>query len=332
MPQPESRWFRVEPEDFRVDEVPLYEAKGDGAHTFVRVKKRLRTTEEVVRELARQAGVRAAEVGYAGRKDRMAVTTQWLSVPDLDPERALEISLPGIEVLEAVRHPHKLRTGQLRANRFRCLLRDLTDTGCEVVRRRFENAADRGLPNAFGAQRFGRDGDNVRRGQAILRGERVSGGRRAERFCVSALQAAVFNDVLAARTQPLDALETGDVALRHDSGGLFVVEDAECETARVRSFEISATGPIFGHRTLSPEGAPAERERRVLQEYGIDPEALPRVPRLRLRGGRRALRVRPEAVHLQREGAHLWVDFVLPPGSYATRVVEMLLAADPQVE
>ena len=154
MSQSESRWFRVEPEDFRVDEVPLYEPTGEGTHTFVRVEKRLRSTEEVARALARKAGVRAAEVGYAGRKDRMAVTTQWLSVPDLDPAGAMEISLPGIAVLEAVRHPHKLRTGQLRGNRFSCLLRDVTDARCEVARERLEQAVERGFPNRFGSQSF----------------------------------------------------------------------------------------------------------------------------------------------------------------------------------
>ena len=76
--------LRSQPEDFRVDEIPLYAPSGEGGHTFVRVEKRLRTTEEVARELARAAGVRAAEIGYAGRKDRVAVTTQWFSVPGLD--------------------------------------------------------------------------------------------------------------------------------------------------------------------------------------------------------------------------------------------------------
>ena len=206
MSQSESRWFRVEPEDFRVDEVPLYEPTGEGTHTFVRVEKRLRSTEEVARALARKAGVRAAEVGYAGRKDRMAVTTQWLSVPNLDPAGAMEISLPGIAVLEAVRHPHKLRTGQLRGNRFSCLLRDVTDARCEAARARLEQAVERGFPNRFGSQRFGRNGDNLRRGLALLHGERISGGRRAARFLVSAVQAAVFNDVLAARPLPLRVL------------------------------------------------------------------------------------------------------------------------------
>ena len=322
-----SRWRCEEPEDFQVEELPLYAPAGEGGHTFVRIEKRLRTTEEVARDLARAAGVRSAEVGYAGRKDRMAIATQWLSVPGLDPSRALAISLPGVRVLEAVRHPHKLRTGQLRANRFSCLLRDLEDARCDLVRERLRDAEERGLPNPFGAQRFGRDGDNVQRGLALLGEGRVSGGRRAARFLVSAVQAAVFNDVLEARAQPLEAVETGDVALRHDSGGRFVVIDAALEAPRARAFEISATGPIFGHKVLSPEGLPGELERRVLASYGIDPDALPRLPGVRLRGSRRAFRVRPQAPQVQREGPHLRVDFTLLPGCYATLVLEALVGA-----
>jgi tRNA pseudouridine13 synthase len=93
------------PEDFVVDEIPLYPPSGEGEHTFVRVEKRLRNTEGVRRELARLAGVRPAEVGYAGRKDRVAIARQWFSVPRLDPERALyrELGLPSRETLRLPR-------------------------------------------------------------------------------------------------------------------------------------------------------------------------------------------------------------------------------------
>ncbi len=66
--------LRETPEDFQVDEIPLYPLAGHGDHTFLRVEKRLRTTDEVVRDLARAAGVSPREIGYAGRKDRRAVT------------------------------------------------------------------------------------------------------------------------------------------------------------------------------------------------------------------------------------------------------------------
>ena len=92
------------PEDFVVDEIPAYEAQGSGPHTFLRIEKRLRTTEEVVDDLARFFGVNRRDIGYAGRKDKVAVTRQWFSIPDLDPERANEFKVDGARILEAIRH------------------------------------------------------------------------------------------------------------------------------------------------------------------------------------------------------------------------------------
>jgi tRNA pseudouridine13 synthase len=317
------------PEDFRVDEVPLYPAAGTGAHTFVRVEKRLRTTEQVARELARAAGVRPRDVGYAGRKDRVAVTTQWLSVPGLDPGHALGLSLAGARVLEAVRHPHKLRTGQLRGNRFDILVHGVDAELHAAVALRLEGVLSRGLENRFGAQRFGRDGQNLERASRLLRGEGSAPRGRETRFLWSALQAAVFNAVLDGRPAPPDVLLPGDVAVRHDSGGLFVVEDPAAEAARARAFEISPTGPIFGTREIAPVGAVAARERAVLEAHGIDPDDLPRPRGVRLRGARRPLRVRPTEASLTRIGAGLRLRFTLPPGSYATVLIETLLGAAP---
>jgi tRNA pseudouridine13 synthase len=314
------------PEDFVVDEIPLYRPSGEGEHTFLRVEKRLRNSEEVRQELARLAGVRPAEVGYAGRKDRVAVARQWFSVPRLDPVRALALEGEGMRVLEAVRHPHKLRTGQLRGNRFELRLRGLSEPG--RVAPALAEMVSRGMPNRFGAQRFGSDAGNAARARALLEGAPVAGSRSQVRFLLSALQAEVFNAVLAARPLPLDALETGDVAWLHASGASFLVEDAEREAPRASAFEISATGPIFGSRTLEPRAAPRERERAVLRRLGLPARERLRLPRgVRLRGARRPLRVRPEAAsaELLGDGA-VRLRFALPPGSYATVLVEELLA------
>ncbi len=318
--------LRATPEDFRVDEVPLYRPAGEGEHTFVLVEKRGRTTEEVARELARAAGVRPRDVGYAGRKDRVAVATQWFSVPRLAPEAALSLALPGVRVLEAAAHPHKLRTGQLRGNRFRIVVRDLDAAALAGAERRLEDLVRVGMPNRFGAQRFGREGSNAEAGRRLLAGETPGRDRRRARFLLSALQAEVFNAVLAEREPDLVRLERGDVALIHGSGALFVVEDPEREAPRAQAFEISATGPIFGTRMLRPEGGVAQRERAVLAAHGVDVEDLS-VPRgIRLRGARRALRVRPEAAGLEPLTGGLRLRFTLPPGSYATVLVEELLA------
>lgn len=315
------------PEDFRVEEVALYPPRGEGQHTFVRIEKRLRTTGEVARELARAAGVRPGEVGYAGRKDRMSVSTQWFSVPGLAPERALALELRDARVLEAVAHPHKLRTGQLAANRFALSVRGLPPAVLAAAAERLAALVDRGVPNRFGGQRFGRDGDNAEQGRRVLAGELRLRDRRRARFLVSALQAAVFNAVLDERLPDLVALERGDVAVVHASGGLFRVEDPDAEAPRAAAFEISATGPIFGTRVLSPSGAVAERERRIAHALGV-PEA-PTPPRgIRLRGARRPLRVRPRDARARVREGELRLCFTLPPGSFATVLVDELLRMD----
>jgi tRNA pseudouridine13 synthase len=319
--------LRSRPEDFRVDEIPLYAPSGEGGHTFLRIEKRLRTTEEVARELARAAGVRAADVGYAGRKDRDAVTTQWFSAPGLAPEAAAALEKPGLRVLEARRHPHKLRTGQLRGNCFEIVARDVSGEALRAAAARFQRLASEGMPNRFGPQRFGWDGGNLEQARRLLRGEKIGADRRHARFLLSALQAAAFNAVLSERPLPIGGLEAGDVAVVHASGGLFRVEDAAREAPRAAAFEISPTGPIFGTRVLAPAGAAAERERAVLAALGVDPEALRPPPGIRLRGARRALRVRLEAADAVAEGDTLRLRFTLPAGSYASVALEELFGA-----
>jgi tRNA pseudouridine13 synthase len=331
--------FRTTPEDFVVEELPLYAPTGEGDHTFVFIEKRLRNTEEVARALAHAAGVSPRDVGYAGRKDRVALTRQWFSVPGFAPEQALAFALAGVRVLEASRHPHKLRTGQLRGNRFEIVVREVDDATVEKAVERLAAGARRGVSNRFGEQRFGRDGDNAAAGLAVLReaasGTRPRRGRgpdkRALRFAVSALQSAVFNEALLRRQAPLDGLELGDVAVVHASGGAFLVEDLAAESPRAARGEVSATGPIFGTKTLAPAGAPARREREALAAAGIDPDApLPAIPGLRLRGSRRAVRMLPTQASATREGDALRLCFTLPAGSYATVLLAELLDAPPE--
>lgn len=324
--------IRAEPGDFRVDELPLYPASGAGDHTFVRIEKRLRTTEQVAHALARAAGVGAREVGYAGRKDRRAVATQWLSVPRLEPERALGLEIEGVRVLEAIRHGHKLRTGQLRGNRFEIAVRDVDPALADALPERLAAICRSGMPNYFGDQRFGRARDNVALGERLLRGDVSLRDRRGARFAISALQAAVFNDVLAARPLPLDRLERGDVALLHRSGGRFVVEDPALEQPRATAFEISPTGPIFGNRVIEPAAEVAARERAVLESRGLALGEWSPPSGIRLRGSRRPLRVRPVAARIRdRSERGFRIDFELPPGSYATVLLRALLGEEPEV-
>ena len=318
--------LRDSPEDFEVEEIPLYPPTGEGGHTFVRLEKKLRTTEEVARDLARAAACRPRDVGYAGRKDRRAVARQWISVPGLDPEVARGVEIPGVRVLEAVRHPHKLRTGHLRGNRFSITLRNLAHVDRETVHARIDQVQREGLPNRYGRQRFGRHADNADKARALLRGEAVGGDRRAQRFLLSALQAEGFNAVLAERPRPLGRVQVGDVAVVHASGGLFIVEDSDRENARADLFEISPTGPLFGTKMKAPEGCVAEREALILRAQGIPSVAELRPPAgIRLRGSRRALRVPLVGFTGDFEDEGLRLRFELPAGSYATVLVEEIV-------
>lgn len=317
--------IRAQPEDFVVEELSLFPPIGNGNHTHLWVEKRLRTTDDVARDLARAAGVPPREVGYAGRKDRHAVTRQWFSVPELDPEKARELELPGARVVEAVRHAHRLRVGQLRGNAFTLRVRDVDRAAATAAEERLDEMLAHGMPNRFGRQRFGRDGGNVARGAELLRSGQLRGDRRQALLMISALQSAVFNQVLAERAATLDRLLAGDVAVSHATGLCFVVQDPEREAARVASFEISPTGPIFGTKMQRPRGAAAALEDAVMARFELPSANALAVPRsLRLHGERRALRIRLEDARARWDDGVMELAFTLPPGSYATVLVEEL--------
>jgi tRNA pseudouridine13 synthase len=219
----------------------------------------------------------------------------------------------------------------LRGNRFEIAVRGVDDKAREAARARLDEIGRIGMPNSFGSQRFGRAGRNVEIGARLLRGEIVLKDRRKARFAISALQSAVFNDVLAARQTGIGEFEFGDVAMLHGSGGQFLVEDVEREQPRAATFEISPTGPIFGNRVIEPMGEVALREKAALEVRGICLAEL-RPPRgIRLRGARRALRVRPDNAQMRDFPGGFWLDFELPPGSYATVLIRAVLAEEPEV-
>jgi tRNA pseudouridine13 synthase len=322
--------IRSRPEDFVVIEEPLYPASGDGKHTFLFVEKRGRTTEQLVRALARAAGVQTRDVGYAGRKDRHAVTRQWFSIPGVDPVDALAFELDDARVLEAARHAHKLRTGQLRSNRFEIVLRGEGDEPIELIRERAVDLWRRGMPNRYGTQRFGRDGSNAERARRMLESGHAPRDRRAARFLISALQSEVFDAVLEERIAAIDSVEEGDLARVEQSGGLFWVDDVERDRTRAAAFEISATGPIFGTRMREPRGAVAALERAVLDRFGLPAADDLNLPRgIRARGTRRPLRVRPEGLEIEplEHDPGLRVRCSLPSGSYVTVLLDCLVGS-----
>jgi len=320
--------LREKPDDFRVEEVPAYLPSGVGPHLYLRVEKRGRTTRDVLRALSQELGVPERDAGYAGLKDRDAVTTQWLSFPaPHDPDPAA-LAGPGLKVLEVSRHGNKLRPGHVRANRF-----EVTVRGGDLGRARVSAAAlkERGFPTFFGPQRFGADGRNAATGAALLRGHRTPEVGRAardrflRRLFISALQAELFNRWLAERIADglFASVLAGDVLKKLDTGGLFTCRDPSVDGPRVTRFEVSPAGPMFGHKLRPAEGEALRREERILEGAGIGPADLARGGG-EAEGTRRAARLAID-IALEAEGDGYRAVFELPKGCYATVAMRELM-------
>jgi tRNA pseudouridine13 synthase len=331
--------FKSAVDSFFVEEIPAYLPAGEGEHTFVWIEKRDLTTIEAVRRLAQACGVDARDVGYAGMKDRHATTRQWLSLPRVDPERALGAAAEGIKILEARRHGNKLRTGHLRGNRFEVVLTGAAAGDAARVGERLRAMARDGLANKYGDQRFGAAGDNAAEGLAILRGTRRERDHRRRRLLMSAAQSAVFNRYLELRAADADGggllrVRAGDVLQKTDSGGLFVSADPAVDQARVDARQVLPTGPMPGTRVMEPPEGSAARaiEDQALAAVGATREDFARGGR-DLPGARRAVVVMveldeagdPVIANESDPDQTLRIKFGLPAGSYATVVIESLL-------
>jgi tRNA pseudouridine13 synthase len=318
--------FKLVPEDFEVEELPAYEPSGEGEHLYLWVEKRGRDTREVVKALAGALGVDEGDIGVAGMKDRQAITRQLLSVPAKAEPRVADFALEGVRVLWTRRHGNKLRTGHLKGNRFRLRLRGVKDVG--AARESFSRLGARGVPNYFGDQRFGREGDNADFGRLLVLGQRLP--RRPDKFqrklYLSAFQSRLFNRALVERLRAgtFDTALPGDVLRREDSGGLFVCEAPEVDGPRVASFEVSPAGPLFGPKMTAATHAVAEAEAKLLADEGVTLDDFKRGGD-ETQGGRRPYRVRLGNPALEVEGEDLVLTFELPKGSYATEVLHELL-------
>jgi tRNA pseudouridine13 synthase len=322
--------LRTTPEDFFVDEEPAYPAKGEGEHVFVKIEKRGLTTQMAVERIAKALAVKARDIGVAGMKDRHAVTRQWLSLPPpTQPDAIKALVIEDIAIVEVARHPHKLRTGHVRGNRFQLRVRGVVDDAVGKAQAILARLAQPpGAPNWYGEQRFGRDGDNAARGRAIVNGEGFPRDRKLARLLVSALQSELFNQWLTARMA--DGLYAtvllGDV-LHKVGGGMFTCEDPALDTPRLAAGEIVVTGPMFGDSMrAAPDGTPAaEREASILGAAGLARESFTSV-RAIAEGTRRDATIQvadPTVTAIDNAGIE--VTFSLPGGAYATAVMRELM-------
>jgi tRNA pseudouridine13 synthase len=323
--------FRPGPEDFEVEEIPLYEPCGEGEHLYLRVEKTGLTTREVVRRAVECFGVAEADVGYAGLKDRHARTVQTISVRGAAPSDAGRLEGDGIAVRGALRHRNKLRVGHLAGNRFRMVVRDVEPDSEGRARAILDRLGALGLPNFYGAQRFGREGQNAEAGREVLRrGPRAAGSKWRAKFLVSALQSDLFNRYLEERMArgAFARVLVGDVLTKVASGGIFTCEDPSADQPRLERFEVSLTGPIFGHEMREALGEPGRWEAEILAAAALALEDFRRAGKL-APGTRRPLRAQVREARTSTHEGALVLEFELPAGAYATVLLDEVVKGAP---
>jgi tRNA pseudouridine13 synthase len=293
--------------DFIVTELPLQLPSGEGEHIWVDIEKNGANTAFVAQQLAEAAGVQERDVGYAGLKDRYAITRQWFSIylPKGETPDLTQLEHPEFSVLGQRRHVKKLRPGDLQGNRFRIVLRDVTGdpNAVQAIETNLKAVASHGVPNYFGAQRFGFEGGNVAQGLAMLTREIRVRNPKKKGIYLSAVRSFVFNEVLALRIQ-------------RGLWGKTLPGDVMDEAGR-------PTGPLWGRGRVTAtdeaqalENGVAERHATLcdgMEHAGLDQE-------------RRALVARPVDMSWEWPQAHqLVLTFSLPAGNYATAVLNEIL-------
>lgn len=316
--------IRTSPEDFIVEEMLAFEPSGAGEHAFLQIRKTGENTDYVARQLARFADVRQRDIGFAGLKDRHAVTTQWFSVwlpGKPDPDWAAFASA-SIDVLQAIRHARKLQRGALSGNRFTLVIRDWQGDW-DKANAQLNLIKSAGLANYFGEQRFGHQGRNVEQALSLFQGKKV--GRELRSIYLSAARSFLFNQVLAARVerQTWNRPLPGEIYMFDKSHSRFKAEMPDPTIAgRIEAGEIHPTGVLWGQGENGPSDAVSELEAEVserfselaqgLQNSGVETE-------------RRPLRVNVTDLAWWLSEDQLQLSFSLPAGSYATALLREII-------
>ncbi|MFT3896654.1 MAG: tRNA pseudouridine(13) synthase TruD [Thermomonas sp.] len=318
--------IRTTPEDFFVEEIASFEPSGAGEHLLLTVEKRGMNTTFAAKRIAGWAGVAESAIGYAGLKDRHAVTRQRFSVwlpKKIAPDIAM-LQSDDLKVIDSAWHARKLPRGALAGNRFELVLRGIAGERVEIDGR-LKAIRARGVPNAFGVQRFGKEGGNLDKALAMFAGRRM---RREERsLLLSAARSALFNEVLARRIADAtwDRGCEGEVWMLAGSHSVFGPEPLDnALRARAEAFDIHPTGPLWGAGELRTTGGLRALETEAATGL-VDGRIADGLVRAGLKQERRALRIAlPDLAWEWAGTGSLRLAFSLPAGSYATAVLHEL--------
>lgn len=319
-----SAGFKQRVDDFKVEEQLPFELNGSGEHLWCQIRKRGCNTDWCAQQLAKHAAVKSLAIGYAGLKDRHAVTTQWFSIHlpgQPDPDLSALLS-DNFEILQQIRHAKKLQRGALSHNRFEIRLRTVEQH--EAIDARCRLIMSEGVPNYFGEQRFGRGRDNLLQAERMFNDRRSRLPRHKRSIYLSAARSWIFNEILSQRilNQSWNRRMDGDVFMLAGKSACFR-DDLSAELdARLRAGEIHPCGVLWGDGECMSSGDFFALEQAVAQTYAQLSSGLVAA---RVAQQRRALRLMPRNMQWRFEQDDCILSFDLAAGSYATMVLRELV-------
>lgn len=318
--------IRSKPEDFIVEEYIGVEPDGDGEHDLLQIEKIGANTAWVARQLARYAGVANVDVGFAGLKDRNAVTRQTFSVrrPTGQGTDWSSFAAEGVEIVQIARHGRKIRRGTHQYNKFEIRLRGTEiPENLDALASRVDAIAHDGVPNYFGEQRFGGNGANIELAKSVLAGKRVKKEQRS--IAISAARSLVFNAILDARVRSgtWNQILDGELVNLNGTGSVFAAEVATAELRRRCSDQdIHPTASLWGDGAPGSTGQVALFEQEVASSFD---ELTSGLVKARIDAGHRPLRLLASDLQYEFDAGTLVLRFSLTKGAFATALLRELV-------
>ena len=308
--------FEQNEKDFIVDELAHTEFKGQGNFLILRVQKIEMTTWDMIAEFAKFLNIPAEKVGYAGLKDKHATTTQYISVEAKYENAMKKFKNKQIKILKRIRHNHAIRMGDLAGNRFKINLYGVEQIEAGRIEKLALKSAKSGLPNYFGYQRFGRDGDSIEQAKSMIAGDIHIEDSKLKRFLISIYQSQFFNEWLKERV--LFSRENNNGVYKLLEGDIYQTPEGKIFTPKsipLKDFEdakVMPTGLLCGRGVYR-----ARDEARKIEEKYDDGF-------LYEKGLRRPAIIFPKDIvcKYNKDFAKLTLEFSLPKGSYATVFLE----------
>ncbi|MEA3513453.1 MAG: tRNA pseudouridine(13) synthase TruD [Campylobacterota bacterium] len=337
-------YFKQSKDDFVVTEVPLYEFSGEGEHMVLKIRKKDLTTWDALKIISDTIGCKNRDIGYAGLKDKNAMTIQYISIHKSFEEKIDKFEHPQIKIVEKTYHNNKIKIGHLKGNKFFIRLKRVMPMHKMKLESALQQIATNGMPNYFGFQRFGIDGNNYKKGEALINGTLKVRDRKLKKMYINAYQSFLFNSWLSKRIEiskiidnfkaqeiaeklnlsietikdiqtqqhPFKVLK-GDVFNHYPYGKLFYIEDINEESEKFFKHDRVPTGLLSGSKT----------------KYAID-DALKfeedYIKETKEGGSRRFAWIFPSDISSEYKEEKAWFElsFELPKGSYATELISEL--------